>query len=343
MIRLAVPIVILLLSLFAGAVWALHTYLTGPQTAGAPPPETQLSTAKDEAPSAAATEKAAEAAKAKATFDVARIDPHGTSVFAGRAEPNSSVTIMADGKAVGTAQADDNGEWTFATEHEFASADPKLALLPNAPSQAPSPPSAQTKVATAADASKVNPNRKSASAVTSHLLKNLEGMVEAARTTQEPEVAAKTPTPLPAPADDAAPNDVAVVAPAPSVPEPRPEAPVTHKSVPVPITFIYNEANFTGDGKKAAALLLEYLQLKHFPKISLTGHADERGTDEFNMELSRERLDTVAHYLKENGYKGRLELIPKGETEPFTGVVRSEYPPEELFQLDRRVELVITQ
>ena len=44
-----------------------------------------------------------------------------------------------------------------------------------------------------------------------------------------------------------------------------------HKSVPVPITFVFNEPTLTDDGKRAATLLLEYLRLKHFAKISLTG------------------------------------------------------------------------
>ena len=59
--------------------------------------------------------------------------------------------------------------------------------------------------------------------------------------------------------------------------------------------------------------------------MSLTGHADERGTDELNMTLSKERLDTVARFLKDGGFKGELELVPKGKREPFTGVVRSQY------------------
>jgi outer membrane protein OmpA-like peptidoglycan-associated protein len=82
--------------------------------------------------------------------------------------------------------------------------------------------------------------------------------------------------------------------------------------------------------------------LKNFKSVLLTGHADERGTDELNMDLSRDRLDTVAHFLKEGGFNGNLELVPKGKREPFTGVDRSQYGKEELFQLDRRVELVIT-
>jgi outer membrane protein OmpA-like peptidoglycan-associated protein len=113
------------------------------------------------------------------------------------------------------------------------------------------------------------------------------------------------------------------------------------RSIPVPITFVFNEAQFTSDGRKAADLLLEYLKLKSFKKIALTGHADERGSDELNMSLSRDRLETVAEFLKQGGFSGDLELVPKGKTEPYTGVVRSEYNLEELYQLDRRVELVV--
>jgi hypothetical protein len=50
----------------------------------------------------------------------------------------------------------------------------------------------------------------------------------------------------------------------------------------------------------------------------------------------------VAQFLKEGGYTGRLELMPKGESEPFTGVVRSQYSKEDLYQFDRRVELIIS-
>jgi outer membrane protein OmpA-like peptidoglycan-associated protein len=107
------------------------------------------------------------------------------------------------------------------------------------------------------------------------------------------------------------------------------------------VTFVYNEATLTTDGRKAAALLLEYLQLKRFPRITLTGHADERGSEELNLVLSRERLDTVARFLREGGYAGQLELVPKGKGEPYKGVVRGDFSQEDLWQLDRRVELVV--
>lgn len=107
--------------------------------------------------------------------------------------------------------------------------------------------------------------------------------------------------------------------------------------------FVYNEATLTPDGERAAKLLLEYLTLKRYSAIELTGHADERGTYEYNMDLSRERLNAVASRLKDGGYAGDLTLVPKGKSEPYAGVDRKRYTGEALFQLDRRVELRIAR
>ena len=47
----------------------------------------------------------------------------------------------------------------------------------------------------------------------------------------------------------------------------------------------------------------------------------------------------MARFLREGGFNGRLELVPKGKTEPYSGVVRGDFSQEDLYQLDRRVEL----
>jgi outer membrane protein OmpA-like peptidoglycan-associated protein len=57
------------------------------------------------------------------------------------------------------------------------------------------------------------------------------------------------------------------------------------------------------------------------------------------MQLSRNRLDSVARFLGDTGYAGKLVLLPKGKTEPVTGVDRGKLSKEDAFQLDRRVEL----
>ena len=113
--------------------------------------------------------------------------------------------------------------------------------------------------------------------------------------------------------------------------------------VPVPLKFIYRKAELTKDGKKAASLLLEYVRLKGFKAITLSGHADERGSKALNMDLSLSRLHTVARYLRKGGYGGGIELVAKGEAEPFSQVNRSKFLQEELWELDRRVELRMAQ
>lgn len=116
-------------------------------------------------------------------------------------------------------------------------------------------------------------------------------------------------------------------------------SPVRVRTIPIPVQFIYREAEFSDEGREAVGLLLEYLLLSKAQNITLSGHADERGSDELNMELSRARLNAVRDILRAGGYSGGLELVAKGESEPFTGVDRSALPAEDLYQLDRRVEL----
>jgi outer membrane protein OmpA-like peptidoglycan-associated protein len=343
MLRLAVTLILLLLMLFGGAVLLLDMQPVPVELADKQAKErakSQQGKGDVDAVQEALT-PAPQSAGDAPTFDIARIDPEGTSVFAGRADPNSAVTITADGKELGTVQADENGEWTFTTEAKIPNPDAKLALFK-------APPGSASRVADAATLAPVRPNTstgpaaKSAQDVTSNMIKDLEGMVAAARTAEGKQVAAAPPPP-PTAGQAAAPGTVA-----PAVTQPQQAnivAPprIETSAVPVPVTFIFNEATLTGEGRRAAGLLLEYLRIKRFPKIKLTGHADERGTDALNLALSAQRLQTVARFLREGGFDGRLELVPKGKTEPYSGVVRGDFSQEDLYQLDRRVELVVSR
>lgn len=108
---------------------------------------------------------------------------------------------------------------------------------------------------------------------------------------------------------------------------------------PAPITFVYDKTDFTPAGREGAAALSEFLRQQKLASVTLSGHADERGSDEYNMELSWRRLDSVAHYLRESGYAGKLVLLPKGKSEPFLSPDRWRLSREDALQLDRRVEL----
>jgi len=141
-----------------------------------------------------------------------------------------------------------------------------------------------------------------------------------------------------------APPSVRVMVPTPknagSAPTPVVASP---PALPAPITFLYNETTFTPEGRRDVELFARHLLAHHLASAVLTGHADERGSDSYNMELSRRRLQVVADYLRDSGFVGKLDLIPKGRSEPYAGVDRRTLSPEEAFRLDRRVELLRTR
>jgi len=60
-----------------------------------------------------ATGQGGEGASAPPSFDVVRVNPSGDAVIAGRAQPDSDVTILDQGKPIGSVKADDRGEWVF--------------------------------------------------------------------------------------------------------------------------------------------------------------------------------------------------------------------------------------
>jgi outer membrane protein OmpA-like peptidoglycan-associated protein len=110
----------------------------------------------------------------------------------------------------------------------------------------------------------------------------------------------------------------------------------------VPITFVTDDTTLTPDGARAASLLSEYLRLKRPAGITLSGHADARGSDDYNMELSQRRLEAIQSFLRAAGYSGELSLVPRGKREPYLGIDRDRLAQSEIYQADRRVELRLT-
>jgi peptidoglycan-associated lipoprotein len=51
--------------------------------------------------------------------------------------------------------------------------------------------------------------------------------------------------------------------------------------------------------------------------VQIEGHADERGTTEYNIALGQRRADAVATFLVDGGVaRGRLEIASYGEERP---------------------------
>ncbi len=282
-----------------------------------------LSTATEEEPTASETSSAGPGNKPDqgATLTIARISSNGPSVFGGTAAPFAQVTVLDGTTPVDTATANANGDWSLVTEYKFANADPKITLRIADASE-------KNKLALAAPADRTPPSTGPTLSdqvpPAAQLLKKFEGVVAAAREEAKQRDAASSGNKKTSngSASTEPPVQKNVTPDSPLLPRPQPSVTTT----PLPMTFVYNEATLTPEGQGAARLLLEYLTLKKFAFVTLSGHADERGLPDYNMELSRQRLVTIEHVLRDGGYQGKLDLLPKGATEPFTGIDRSRYP-----------------
>ena len=100
-------------------------------------------------------------------------------------------------------------------------------------------------------------------------------------------------------------------------------------------TFYFDFDKSTLSDKTKFLLRRHAEQLSRQPvAITLEGHADERGTREYNMALGERRAEAVRGFLLGEGVTVQIEVISFGEEEP--AVVGSN---EEAWALNRRVEL----
>jgi len=72
-------------------------------------------------------------------------------------------------------------------------------------------------------------------------------------------------------------------------------------------------------------------------RLRIEGHADERGTDEYNMALGRRRAESVRRYLIGRGVDAsRLEVTSLGERRPLASGSN-----EQAWARNRRSEFVL--
>lgn len=85
-----------------------------------------------------------------------------------------------------------------------------------------------------------------------------------------------------------------------------------------PVFFNYDSADLSSDAK--ATLEENARWFRQYPKADITveGHCDERGTEEYNLALGDGRAQAARSYLVQLGVEsGRLDAISYGEEQPF--------------------------
>jgi outer membrane protein OmpA-like peptidoglycan-associated protein len=86
------------------------------------------------------------------------------------------------------------------------------------------------------------------------------------------------------------------------------------------VAFAFDSAYLTDLGKGQVFLAAERLKEKNDLTVVIEGHADNRGTDDYNQKLGLDRAQTVMNELVGLGIdRGRISTNSIGEGKPLIG------------------------
>ncbi len=100
---------------------------------------------------------------------------------------------------------------------------------------------------------------------------------------------------------------------------------------------VYFEYNSTAIDRRSQVILgahAYYLGNVSGTRVSLEGHADERGTRDYNLALGERRANVVSDFLGANGARSNNQTISYGEERPVDTA-----HTESAWQKNRRVEI----
>ena len=87
--------------------------------------------------------------------------------------------------------------------------------------------------------------------------------------------------------------------------------------VPVRIFFATNKSSLTTAARETLRKQATYLRKNKSLNVTIEGHADERGTREYNLALGERRANAAKDYLMTYGISGkRISTISYGKEKP---------------------------
>jgi peptidoglycan-associated lipoprotein len=100
--------------------------------------------------------------------------------------------------------------------------------------------------------------------------------------------------------------------------------------------FEFDKSDLSQEDRDALVYHAADLKANPSKHIRLEGHADERGTREYNLALGERRAQSVERYLQVQGVAAsQMETVSYGEERPAdTGTT------EQAYSLNRRVEMI---
>jgi peptidoglycan-associated lipoprotein len=104
------------------------------------------------------------------------------------------------------------------------------------------------------------------------------------------------------------------------------------------IYFDFDKSNVKAEYRSIIAAHAAYMAAHGSARVTLEGHADERGTREYNLGLGERRGNSVTGLLSAGGATGnQLDIVSYGEERPVCRVSN-----EDCWWQNRRVEIVYT-
>ncbi len=105
------------------------------------------------------------------------------------------------------------------------------------------------------------------------------------------------------------------------------------------ILFEYDRSGLSNDASEELKKIIKYLKENKAQVITVSGHTDDAGTEEYNLNLSKKRTMAVVSYLTSKGIqKKRITYNSYGETKPLADNSTTEGKVK-----NRRVEIFISK
>ena len=102
--------------------------------------------------------------------------------------------------------------------------------------------------------------------------------------------------------------------------------------------FAYDSTELSEEARNLLQKNLTWMKRWANTKVMIEGHADSRGTNEYNLALGERRADVARDYLVGLGIPGdRITIVSKGEEDP---ACREE--TESCWQQNRRGHFIVT-
>jgi peptidoglycan-associated lipoprotein len=104
------------------------------------------------------------------------------------------------------------------------------------------------------------------------------------------------------------------------------------------VFFQFDSWRLTQEGKQSLQRTLGWFDQDPSSNLIIEGHADQRGTQAYNMILAKKRAVAVQNYLSQLGIESsRMAVISYGKDKPFCQDMT-----EVCYQLNRRGHLLVT-